>query len=205
MRRLLPNAVTIVRLLLVPVFVAWMLGGRGGAAALTLAAIGVSDWLDGWLARRWRVVSRWGALLDPVADKLTQLVAVALLASRRVPGVTPVPFALLALLVARELVLVYGAVRIRLRRRRVRIRPRWEGKASTFLVFALALAACVGAPAPAVALLSLLAAPFIAISGVRYVLDGRRQYRAGSAARARAPRRAARGATPLRPPSTPRP
>jgi len=181
--RQLPNAITVVRLLLIPVFAGWMLGGHGGEAAATLAVVAASDWLDGWLARRWRVETRFGAFLDPLADKLTQLVALALLAEPEAPGVTPVPAPLLALLLVRECVLLYGAVRIRLRHKRVSIRPRFEGKASTCLVFALALAACVGAPAPLVLALSLAAAPLIVISGVRYALDGRRQLLAGGSGR----------------------
>jgi len=175
--RQLPNAITAARLLLIPLFVWRILGGAGGEAAATLGVIAASDWLDGWLARRWRVESRFGAFLDPLADKLTQLVALSLLAFREIEGVTPVPVALLGLLLARELLLAYGALRIRLRHRRVAIRPRWEGKASTLLVFALAVVACTGAVPWLVAALSLAAAPLIVLSAVRYTLDGRRQLR----------------------------
>lgn len=180
MLRMLPNAITVVRLLLVPVFAWFMWRGRGGQAALTIAVIAASDWVDGWLARRWRAQSRFGAFLDPLADKLAQVVALGFLALHSVEGVTPVPAALLALLLARELVLAYGTLRIRMRRRDVTIRARTEGRISTFLVFAVALAACLGAHPTVVRALAAAAVPFIVVSGFRYVLDGRRQFAAVS-------------------------
>ncbi|MBS0326851.1 MAG: CDP-diacylglycerol--glycerol-3-phosphate 3-phosphatidyltransferase [Proteobacteria bacterium] len=81
----LPTALTWLRIVLIPVFVgiyyvpdAW-LGATArdwtGMAVFALAAI--TDWLDGWLARRWHQTSAFGAFLDPVADKL--MVASALI------------------------------------------------------------------------------------------------------------------------------
>jgi len=76
----IPNILTVLRILLIPVFVglfylpvAW----SSIACALAFALAAVTDWLDGYLARRWKQVSPLGAFLDPVADKL--MVAVALI------------------------------------------------------------------------------------------------------------------------------
>lgn len=178
--RHLPNAITAVRLLLIPAFVLFAAQDRSIAAAATIAVSAASDWVDGWLARRWAVESRFGAVLDPLADKLTQATAIAVLAMRLSPAFTPVSPLLLGLLVGRELVLLYGAVRIRLRHARVAIVPRLEGKLSTFIVFTLVLAACLRAPQAVVLSLEIAAAPFIVLSAVRYFLDGRRQF-AGAA------------------------
>ncbi|MGQ0613394.1 MAG: CDP-alcohol phosphatidyltransferase family protein [Planctomycetaceae bacterium] len=175
MKRALPNAITALRLLLIPLFAFLAVADRPLDAAVTLAVIALSDWLDGLLARRLRVESALGAVLDPLADKLTQLTALALLTVPVSPRFTRVPVAFLALVLARELVLLYGAVRIRLRRARVAIRPRWEGKRSTLLVFLLLLCACLGAPEGVVMLLAGVTAPLVVVSAVRYVLDGRRQ------------------------------
>jgi len=76
----LPNALTILRILLVPVFaVAFVLPGdvARGVAVLVFALAGISDWLDGFAARKLKAGSDFGRMLDPIADKV--LVAVALM------------------------------------------------------------------------------------------------------------------------------
>jgi cardiolipin synthase len=76
----LPNALTIMRILLVPVFVvAYVLPGDAArlAAFVVFALAGVSDWLDGFAARKLKAGSDFGRMLDPIADKV--LVAVALM------------------------------------------------------------------------------------------------------------------------------
>jgi cardiolipin synthase len=101
--RTVPNAVTLVRLLLMPVC-AWLLGtGRYGWGLVLTAVVGSTDWVDGWLARRFGQVSRVGQLLDPLADRLLiASVAIALV----IRGVVPWPAAVL--LVARDLFLLAG-------------------------------------------------------------------------------------------------
>jgi cardiolipin synthase len=167
----LPNAVTLLRFALLPPFVLLLLDERLPAAAAALAAIAFTDWLDGFLARRWRVTSRFGALLDPVADKLVQATAVAMLVLR---GAVPAWF--LGLVLAREAFLLYGAVRIRRRRGRLSVQARLEGKLSTLLVYAVCCAALLGAPRGVVHAGVAAAALFVIASSVRYTLEGRRQY-----------------------------
>ena len=78
----LPNALTIVRLALIPVFVVLLLtsdGGHSWAAAIVFGVAGVTDQIDGWLARRWRVESSFGKIADPLADRLMIDAAVILL------------------------------------------------------------------------------------------------------------------------------
>jgi CDP-diacylglycerol--glycerol-3-phosphate 3-phosphatidyltransferase len=129
-----PNAISLARLLLMPVC-AWLLATQHYASGLVLTTVvGASDWVDGWLARRIRQVSRVGQLLDPFADRtLIASVAVALL----VRGVLPWPA--VALLVGRDLVLLAGWP---LLKRRGVEPPEvvWIGKAATFdLLIALPL------------------------------------------------------------------
>jgi cardiolipin synthase len=101
--RTVPNAVTLVRLLLVPVCAYLLATGRYGWGLVLTALVGSTDWVDGWLARRYGQVSRVGQLLDPLADRLLiAAVAIALV----VQGV--VPWQAAALLVARDLVLLAG-------------------------------------------------------------------------------------------------
>jgi len=177
MRRL-PNAITVLRLLLVPVFGWSIAAGRPALAPALLLGLALSDWLDGFLARRYRAESRFGALLDPVADKVAQLTGLVLLAWAPRPF-TEIPGVFLALVLAREMLLLYGAIRVRLAHGSIRIRPRVEGKVSTGAVFGLLLAACLGAPRWAVWTLCGLGAPFVVASGVRYVIDGYRQMKGG--------------------------
>src|SRR5207247_8777888 len=78
----IPNVLTIGRLLLIPVCVALVLASDGGhswAAAIVFGVAGVTDQIDGWLARRWGVESEFGKVADPVADRLMIDAAVLLL------------------------------------------------------------------------------------------------------------------------------
>jgi CDP-diacylglycerol--glycerol-3-phosphate 3-phosphatidyltransferase len=102
----LPNALTVLRLALIPVFVVLMLAaddGKSWAAALVFAAAGATDQLDGWLARQWRVESAFGKVADPLADRLMIDAAVVLLwlADR-------LPWPALLLVVGRDALLVAG-------------------------------------------------------------------------------------------------
>ncbi|MGH3104791.1 MAG: CDP-alcohol phosphatidyltransferase family protein [Gaiellaceae bacterium] len=102
----LPNALTVLRLLLIPVYVVLMLAaddGKSWPAALVFAAAGVTDQLDGWLARRWHVESGFGKIADPLADRLMIDAAVILLwlANR-------LPWPALAIILARDILLVGG-------------------------------------------------------------------------------------------------
>jgi CDP-diacylglycerol--glycerol-3-phosphate 3-phosphatidyltransferase len=102
----LPNALTIVRLVAVPVFVVLLLAqdghGSWGLAAL-FAAAAFTDQVDGWLARRWHVQSEFGKFADPLADRLMIDSAVVILA---VDG--RLPWYGAAVVLARDVLLVLG-------------------------------------------------------------------------------------------------
>ena len=77
----LPNSLTLLRILLTPAFVFLLLSGEAMALQLSLAVFvfaALTDWYDGWAARRWGSITRWGKFLDPLADKI--LSSAALLA-----------------------------------------------------------------------------------------------------------------------------
>ena len=96
-----PNAISLARLAGVPVFVWLVLGPHAdGWAVALLAAAGISDWLDGKIARAWNQQSRLGRLLDPAADRLYIAATLVTLAIRGI-----IPWWLTGLLAAREVVL----------------------------------------------------------------------------------------------------
>lgn len=103
----LPNALTVARFLLVPVFVVLLVAAEGGhswAAAIVFGAAGVTDQVDGWLARRWRVESAFGKFADPLADRVMIDTAVVLLWLD-----DRLPWAALAAIIARDSLLIGGA------------------------------------------------------------------------------------------------
>jgi CDP-diacylglycerol--glycerol-3-phosphate 3-phosphatidyltransferase len=102
----LPNALTIARLALIPVFVALMLSADGGhswPAGLVFGVAGVTDQIDGFLARRWQVESDFGRIFDPLADRLMIDAAVILLVVQ-----DHMPWAGLILILGRDLLLLAG-------------------------------------------------------------------------------------------------
>ncbi|MBO0610175.1 CDP-alcohol phosphatidyltransferase family protein [Myceligenerans salitolerans] len=95
-----PNAISMVRLALVPVFAVLIVAHQDALALVVLAVSGVTDWLDGVLARSLHQVSRLGQMLDPLADRLFIFATLLGLAWREV-----VPLWLVAAILARDLVL----------------------------------------------------------------------------------------------------
>ncbi|MBK7976159.1 MAG: CDP-alcohol phosphatidyltransferase family protein [Deltaproteobacteria bacterium] len=176
----LPNALTALRLALIPVFVVCVVRGASEAAlgVFTLAAI--TDLLDGAAARLLDQRSKLGSYLDPIADKSLAFTAFVLLAWR---GVLPVWLA--ALVVARDAAVVAFYVTLRVRRSyHPSIRPSLLGKSATFFELVVVGVALVAAladhPAWAVALrdgLSVGAALLIVTSVGEYVHHERRVIR----------------------------
>jgi cardiolipin synthase (CMP-forming) len=125
----IPNALSLGRLCCVPLFL-WLLFGRDNevAAAALLAFLGATDWVDGFIARRYDQVSTVGKVLDPTADRI--LLAVGILAIL-VVGAVPAWVAWLAIF--REVAVGAGVVALAALGAR-RIDVQWVGKAGTFLL-----------------------------------------------------------------------
>jgi CDP-diacylglycerol--glycerol-3-phosphate 3-phosphatidyltransferase len=102
-----PNALTILRLVLIPVFAALLIPADGGyswPAAIVFAFAGITDQIDGWLARRWHVESAFGRVADPLADRLMIDAAVIILVAVH----HRLPWAALVLILARDALLIGG-------------------------------------------------------------------------------------------------
>ena len=122
-----PNLITAVRLAALPLFF-WLLFGTNhrAIAAWLLATLGATDWIDGFVARRWHQVSNVGKILDPVADRI--LVISGLLAVAAANGV---PWWFASATLTRELIVSILTV-VLASLGAARIDVLWWGKVSTF-------------------------------------------------------------------------
>jgi len=181
-----PNVITLVRLLCIPLFL-WLLFGahRQTDSAVLLALLGVTDWIDGYVARRYGQVSTLGKILDPAADRL--LVGTAVIAVM-VYGAVPLWFGIAT--IARE-VLVSIMVLVLASLGAARIDVLWVGKAGTFgLMFSYPAfllsygTASWQGPIRVVAWVAGLAGLVLAwIAAASYVPPARTAFREGRAAR----------------------
>src|SRR5438552_18925561 len=127
----LPNALTLARFALVPIFIVMLVRAHAHSwpAAIVFGSAGVTDQIDGWLARRWRVESEFGKFADPLADRLMIDAAVLLLFID-----DRLPWAALVAIAARDLFLLGGA--------RLVVQHGYEfqvnvlGKAATWILYA---------------------------------------------------------------------
>jgi len=178
-RLTIPNAITVARVLLVPPFVLLLLRGHEAGALALFAAAAISDFVDGFLARRLRQQTPIGAFLDPLADKLLAVTAFILLAVRQV-----LPDWLAVIVVSRECVILMGMVLLHMLAVRVEIAPSRVGKWNTALQLATVCAALLVrliAPsswtpllAPGLAVLYVATAATTIISGLQYLFRGLR-------------------------------
>ncbi len=129
----IPNAITLARLCAVPAAVWLMLQGRLDLAFWVFVAAGVSDGLDGWLARIRNTRSTLGAILDPIADKALLVSVYVTLAAI---GVLPDWLAILV--VFRDLLIVGGVLLLYVLGQPPQIRPLMISKLNTLLQIALA-------------------------------------------------------------------
>jgi len=129
-----PNAITVARLILVPVTAYFLIIGAYGIALIVFLTAAVTDLIDGFIARTFRITSTLGATLDPIADKLNMFVATVLLAWQ---GLMPIWLAIA--IVARDIVIVGGALAYRLAVGHVEMVPTKLPKVNTFIEFSALL------------------------------------------------------------------
>lgn len=127
----IPNLLSAFRLLLVPV-IAWLYCGQGDypLTAGVLLLSGATDIADGFIARRFRMVSDLGKVLDPVADKLTQAAALGCLLTR-----FGAMWWLLGVLVAKETIMAFMGLLV-IRRTGAAYSAEWHGKLATCVLYA---------------------------------------------------------------------
>jgi cardiolipin synthase len=134
----IPNLITSLRILLVPPFLWLLVQERYGAALLLFVIAGVSDALDGFLAKYYGWTSELGGLLDPIADKLLLIGALLVLA-----WLHELPSWLVALAILRDALIVAGAISYHLLIERFQGRPLLISKLNTLLQLLLVFAIIV--------------------------------------------------------------
>src|ERR687894_448580 len=132
----LPNLLTVFRMVLIPVFVSLLFYQRFVLALAIFILAGITDGLDGLLARRFNQKSQLGTILDPIADKLMLVTAFVVLSMRSVfpqpvPSHLPIPFWVTVAVISRDVFILVGAAAINVVTGFRGFRPSWLGKANT--------------------------------------------------------------------------
>lgn len=127
---------TVFRMVLIPVFVTLLFYQRFVLALGVFVVAGLTDGLDGLLARRFQQQSQLGTVLDPIADKLMMVTAFIVLSMRSIfpqplPSHLPIPFWVTIAVISRDVFIVVGAAAINIMTGFRGFRPSWLGKANT--------------------------------------------------------------------------
>lgn len=177
------NKITMLRILLVPVFVALVVHyGRTGQPDYRWAALGafavaaLADAMDGFIARHYNQRSDLGAILDPLADKLLLTAAIVLFSFWREGLLARIPLWLLAVVLGRDAITLLGVALIRSRKRKVQIRAHLTGKIATILLMATILWILLGWNEQVLKCLIIGTGVFTVASALFYILDGVRQF-----------------------------
>ena len=124
-----PNALSVLRILIIPFFAGFFMRDQLAAAVVLLVLSGLSDCVDGFIARRLNQVTELGKMLDPLADKLTQGV-VALCLAMKFPVIGPV----LLVFILKELVMLCCAIGL-LKKKKRPCAAQWYGKVATVMFY----------------------------------------------------------------------
>ena len=123
-----PNTLTVIRLLLIPVIVFYIFTGQYILAFIFFTISGVTDIADGCIARKFNLISNFGKLMDPLADKLTQIATLASLVFTNI-----IPVWILLIVFLKEVIMICGASF--LYGKDVVVYSKWYGKLATVLLY----------------------------------------------------------------------
>lgn len=169
----IPNSLTILRILLIPVYIGFMTYDSYGFALLTLVIAGLTDAIDGHLARKLNQRTRLGTLLDPLADKLLLTSSFISLAMLHL-----VPSWLVIVVVSRDIILLLGTVVAHVTSTPINVTPTFLGKGTTLLqlsyVFLIVLLTWRGLDRSMLTPLAVLTVGFTLASGLHYLYRGYR-------------------------------
>ncbi|MEO5656790.1 MAG: CDP-alcohol phosphatidyltransferase family protein [Nitrospiria bacterium] len=168
----IPNALTLLRIVLVPVLVGLVLYHHFGAAAAVFLVAGLTDALDGMLARILDQRTTLGRYLDPLADKLLLVMSFLTLSF-----VGSIPIWITIIVVSRDVIISMGALIVHLLREQVNILPSWMGKAATVMQLLFVFGTLIALNKPMMSAVALEAVLVLMLgltvaSGIHYVMRG---------------------------------
>ena len=174
------NQLTILRIVFVPVFIILLAYHEVGWALSTFVAAGVTDVLDGVIARRWRQKTSIGAVLDPLADKLLMTSSILILALPQMEFINLIPRWLMILIIFRDVFILLVSLIVVLMIGWRTFTPSPYGKASTVMQVLTVLAVLYvnwrHVVVPELNILFYMTGLMTALSGLHYLVRGLRQW-----------------------------
>ncbi|EGD49228.1 CDP-alcohol phosphatidyltransferase [Ruminiclostridium papyrosolvens DSM 2782] len=137
MRRYIPNALTLLRLIIVPFLGYYIYCEKYTTAIILFAFGGFTDVLDGYIARKYNLITKWGKFFDPLADKLMQITALVFLVLHRF-----IPLIVLIIVVIKESLMLAGGIMLYKKGKTV-IGANWYGKLATVIFYFAILATII--------------------------------------------------------------
>ncbi len=137
MRKYIPNALTFLRLIIVPFLGYFIYCEKYTTAIILFAFGGFTDVLDGYIARKYNLITKWGKVFDPLADKLMQITALVFLVLHKF-----IPLIVLVIVVIKESLMLVGGIMVYKKGRTV-IGANWYGKLATVIFYFAILATII--------------------------------------------------------------
>ncbi len=125
----IPNILTVFRIILIPFIVLSIVNGNFLLSIILFTISSISDILDGVIARKFDYISNFGKLMDPAADKLTQISIVCTLGIKKI-----IPIWIFVILILKELIMMIGGLYLYKRKDFV-VYSKWYGKCTTVLIY----------------------------------------------------------------------
>ena len=125
----LPNYLTIIRIIFIPIIFALILTENYLIAFIIFTISGITDIADGFIARKFNLITDWGKLMDPLADKLTQISTLSGLVIKDI-----IPFWILIIITVKEISMICGAFFL-YKKEIVTVHSKWYGKAATVILY----------------------------------------------------------------------
>lgn len=123
----IPNFITVIRFIIIPFFGYFLYNRNYLIAVVFFLLAGFSDFLDGYIARKLNMITNWGKIADPLADKLMQITALVLLTILQ-----KIPSVILVIVLAKEIFMGLGSVLL-YRKQKYVVSANWYGKLATVI------------------------------------------------------------------------